>query len=445
LRTQEPKEENKQMMIGFMPIRKFLLNVLPLALCWNALAQEFRIPEISELPRVDRNSPRPSAYHLRNSAFILKFKNHAPEGKSYVILTDHTEAGYLQSLERLSKHRKGTIIKTKDLAKLHLPKTLEALRLKLNKLKPKYVALAPRMESYRENMVLGAWELLTTLDDDRYLDAYPGILLASSADSFKQLIDRTINYRPIPQSKLKPFAISQVPSNTESRSLQKAGILRNFFASYGIKTPTVTIYTPSATNAPQLKGDDLWKIRLARKGNFIKKFDPKPRQALHDSQLVIMHGHGIPGMSCSVELEGIPAKSKNQIVLSGSCFSAVPVKSDFPRMTSAPGGYKVSQRPAFATRYVDRGATVFFGHMRLSSGFPHLYPVLEKWLDGASVGEAYQQLINGLIDMRGFGPGRYVVKPSATQRRLPQNTMLYVVFGDPALVPFEPLAKTKQK
>jgi len=433
------------MKIGLTPIRDCLLHILPLVLCCNAKAQEFRIPEMAELPRVDRNSPRPSPYHLRNSAFILTFKDHAPEGKRYVILTDHTDAAYLQSLERLAKHRRGTIIKTNDLAKIHQPEALESLRLKLQKLKPKYVALAPRMESYRENMVLGAWELLTTLDDDRYLDAYPGILLVSSVDSFKQLIDRTIDYRPIPQSKLKPFAISQVPSNTESRSLQKAGILRDFFASYGIKTPTVAIYTPSATNAPQLKGDDLWKIRLSRKGNFIKKFDPKPRQALHESQLVIMHGHGIPGMSCSVDLEGIPTKSKNQVVLSGSCFSSVPVKSDFPRMTSAPGGYKMSQRPAFATRYVDQGATVFFGHMRLSSGFPHLYPVLEKWLDGASVGEAYQQLINGLIDMRGFGPGRYVVKPTATPRRLPQNTLLYVVFGDPALVPFEPLAKPKEK
>jgi hypothetical protein len=445
LQKQEAKEENKAMTIGFSPLRNYLLLLLPLALCCNAPAQEFRIPEIGKLPRVDRNSPRPSPYHLRNSAFILKFKDHAPQGEGYVILTDHTEKAYLQSLERLSKRRKGTIIKTKDLAKLHLPETIGPLRRKLQKLDPKYVALAPRMESYRENMVLGTWELLSTLDEDRYIDAYPGILLASSVSSFKQLIDRTIDYRPIPQSKLKTFAISQVPSDTESRSLQKAGILRDFFANYGIKTPTVAIYTPSATNAPELKGDDLWKIRLESKGNFVKKFDPKPREALHGSQLVIMHGHGIPGMSCSVDLEGIPAKSKNQVILSGSCFSAVPVKSDFPRMTSAPGGYKVSQRPAFATRYVDQGATVFFGHMRLSSGFPHLYPVLEKWLGGATVGEAYQQLINGLIDMRGFEPGRFVVKPAVTQRRLPQNTLLYIVFGDPALVPFEPLAKTKQK
>ena len=92
LQRKELKENNGQMMIGFFTIRKYLLSILPLCLCWNALAQEFRIPDISELPRVDRNSPRPSTYHLRNSAFVLKFKNHAPGGKAYVILTDHEEA-----------------------------------------------------------------------------------------------------------------------------------------------------------------------------------------------------------------------------------------------------------------------------------------------------------------------------------------------------------------
>ena len=428
-------------MIEFNQLRKSLLTLLPLTLCWHALAQEFRIPKISELPRIERNSPRPSSYHLRNSAFILNLKKDIPSGKGYVILTDHDQAAYLQPLQRLRKHHNATIINVGDLAKIHHPEFLLPLRNKLVKLKPKYVALVPRMESYRENMLLGAWELLTTLDEDKHLDVYPGILLASTSSCFKKLIDRSINYVPIPPTNLKPFAISQVPSDTESRSLQKAGILRDFFAGYGIKTPTVAIYTPSATNAPHLKGDDLWEIRLASKGNFIKKFDPNPRQALQESQLVIMHGHGIPGMSCSVDLEGIPTKSKNQVVLSGSCFSAVPVKSDFPRMTSAPGGYRVSQRPAFATRYVDQGATVFFGHMRLCSGFPHLFPVLEKWLKGATVGEGYQQLINGLIDMRGFGPGRYVVKASAGQSKLPQNSLLYIVFGDPALVPFAPLTK----
>ena len=424
---------------------KSLLIIPILALWASAGAQQFRIPEVGELPRIDRNSPRPASEVLRNSAFILRLKAHAPMGSGYVILTDHSAEGYLEPLRQLARHRKATLIKLADLAAVHQPDTLRKLRTRLAELKPKYVALVPRMESYRENMLLGMWELLTTLDDDPFLDVFPGILLASSPARFKALIERTVNYRRITNKDLRPFAISQVPSNAETRSLQKAGILRKIFAGHGIETPTLAIYTPRATEAPELQGEKSWKIRLASKGNFVKSLAPEPQAALQEARLVIMHGHGIPGMSCSVDIEGIPAESKNQVVLSGSCFSAVPMKSDFPRMSSAPGGYKVGQRPAFAIRYVDCGATVFFGHMRLSSDFPHLYPVLEKWLEGSSVGESYQQLINGLIEMRGFRPGGFVVEQPIQQRRLPQNALLYVIMGDPAIAPFEALKRESGK
>ncbi|MEC9093247.1 MAG: hypothetical protein VX438_11110 [Planctomycetota bacterium] len=426
-------------------LSRFFPILLAVILSRPLVCQEFSIPEIRDLPRVDRSSPRPSRDVLRNSAFILKFKQHAPLGDHYAIITDHTSPEYLEPLKQLAAHRKGSVLKVTDLATIYQKKTLNSLRAQLKELKPRYVAIAPRVESYRENMLLGTWELLSTLDDDRYLDAYPGVLLASSPKSFKALIQRSINYQSISQQKLKPIAISQVPSNTESRSLQKAGILRKVFEGYGLPTPIVAIYTPAANAAPEIKGNQTWKIRLKSKKTFVKTFPPETDDALSQSQLVVMHGHGIPGMSCSVDIDGIPTPSRNQIVLSGSCFAAVPPQSDFPRMNSAPGGYQVSQRQAFATRYIDRGATVFFGHMRLSSGFPHLYPVLEQWIQGASVGEAYQQLINGLMDMRGFGPGRLVVKPSPGQpsrsrpQRIPQNTLLYVIFGDPALRPLEAL------
>ena len=136
------------------------------------------------------------------------------------------------------------------------------------------------MESYRENMLLGMWELLTTLDDDPFLDVFPGILLASSPTRFKALIERTVNYRRITNKDLRPFAISQVPSNAETRSLQKAGILRKIFAGHGIETPTLAIYTPRATEAPELQGGKSWKIRLASKGNFVKSLAPEPQAAL---------------------------------------------------------------------------------------------------------------------------------------------------------------------
>jgi hypothetical protein len=290
-------------------------------------------------------------------------------------------------------------------------------------------------------MLLGLWDMLTTLDPDPQLDVYPGILLASNAESFASLIDRSINHQPLEGKALQPLAVSQVRTTGETRSLQKAAILRNLFDSYGLKMPIVALYTPLAAEAPVLTGKNVWNIRTATPGEFVKKFSSGPSRSLQNASLVMMHGHGIPGMSCSMDIDAIPLESANRIVLCGSCFSAAPVKSDFPALTRAPGGYSVKQRQAFSSRYIDRGATVFFGHMRLSSGFPHLFPVLEKWTQGATVGEAYQQLLNAIIGMRGFHSGQFVATDIADARRIPQNILLYVVLGDPAVVPIAQLRK----
>ena len=425
---------------------EIIIALLLVLQCTPGIAQEFTIPAISDLPRIDRQSPRPPTAILRNSAFILKLKHHAPMGSGYVIITDHTDDQYMAPLRALAEYRHAKIIHVADLGKIYQTDVLSAVRKELIDLKPQYVAIAPRLESYRENMLLGMWELLSTLDDDKYLDAYPGVLLASDAKSFAALIQRSIKFQSIAQKQLKPLAISQVPSNQESRSLQKAGILRNVFSTYGLQTPTIAIYTPAADDAPHLSGSQIWNIQMKNKGDFVKKFEPAAAAtALADASLVVMHGHGSPGMSCSVDIDGILARSNNQIVLSGSCFAAAPLKTDFPKMTRIPGGYAVTPRQSFSTRYIDRGATVFFGHMRLSSGFPHLYPVLEKWMQGKSVGESYQQLINSLMDMRGFGPGKFVVtEVTPGQRGIPQNTLLYVIIGDPAIVPLQPLEKSNK-
>ena len=153
-----------------------------------------------------------------------------------------------------------------------------------------------------------------------------------------------------------------------------------------------------------------------------------------------MHGHGIPGMSCSVDIKALPNDLSGKILMSGSCFSAAPWRSDLPKLREAPGGYQVEQRDAFVIRAVDRGAVVAFGHQRLSLGFPHVFPVLEGWLEGQTVGQAYQQLLNALIDLQQTKPGNFVITEDRQgQRQIPQNTLLYVIVGDPALIPMEPL------
>jgi hypothetical protein len=395
------------------------------------------IPNVDDLLRVSRGTRVPRQV-MRNSAFLIKTRPHAIDGDKYVILTDHTEQSYLKSLQRLAKHRNGVIVRVDDLALLYKnANKVDSVRKQLQKANVRFLAIAPRMETYRENMLLGMWELISTIDSDPQLDAFPGLLLASNAEKFARLIDRSINHTPQKLQDFRPFAISQVSSTQELRSLQKSGILRKLFAEQGCKTPTVAIYSPQAARAPKLPGDQFWTYMSKSRGDFLTQFPSGAAKEFEKASLLVMHGHGIPGMSCGVDIGAIPKQFSAKVVLCGSCFSAVPKKSDFPVMRQAPGGYGVKARDAFAVRAVDSGACVVFGHMRLSQGFPHLFPVLETWMKGKSVGEAYQELMNAIIEIQGTKSGGFVVtgKPNGRQPR--QNILLYVVLGDPAIQPFE--------
>jgi len=397
---------------------------------------DLEIPDVSQLTRVDRET-RPGRDERKSSSFVLRTRPHPVDGDRYVIVTDHTESGYLDALKRLARARDGIIVRVDDLAVLHQHEDrVTRLQAQLRKARVRFLAIAPRKESFRENMLLGMWELTSTLDDDPQLDVLPGVLLASNVRSFSSLIGRSIAHRPTPRAGLRPMAISQVPSARELRSLQKAAVLRKMFARSGLETPIVAVYGRRATEAAKLVGGDIWNLQATKEQRFVKSFPEPAAAALKKCSLLVMHGHGTPGMSCGVDIEGLPGDLSGKVILSGSCFSASPARSDLPAMRQAPGGYRVEQRDAFALRAIDNGASVFFGHMRLSMGFPHLFPVLESWLEGGTVGESYQRLINALVVLQGFGPGRFVVPPDwPAGRRLRQNALLYVVFGDPAMRP----------
>ena len=398
------------------------------------------IPEVEDLFRMDGTS-RPSREVMRNSSFVLNTDPHEVEGERYLVLTDHSDPAYLRSLNKLATHRKGTVVKVSDLSSLPTEEgAFERVRSELRTLGTRFVAVAPKVETFGENGLLGVFELLATLDDDPHLDAYPGFLIASDASTFASLIDRSIAYQPLSPEVLKPFAVSQVPSLRELRSLQKAGILRKLFGRHEVSTPTVAIYQPEARGGPGLPGKEFWIHEPKGRRDFLTEMPGASLERFEKANLLIMHGHGIPGMSCSVDI-GLFAGSKAPgIVMCGSCFSASPARSDLPAMRQAPGGYGVQARDAFVLRAIDSGATVAFGHMRLSQGFPHLFPVLESWMKGGTVGEAYQQLINALLIQRGFTPDRMRVPAQVSDpRRIPQNALLYVVVGDPALQPMEAL------
>ncbi len=396
----------------------------------------FTIPDLDSLARVGKGT-RLDRAAAANSQFILKTTSHSVTGTGYVIITDHTEAAYLQPIHRLLTHRRGKLIQVADLGTLHEQHdSLKKVRDQL--IDVRYVAIAPKLKSFRENMVLGMWQLLSTLDDDPQLDCFPGFLIASNPESFARLLDQSIGHRPIAAQKLKPLAINQVQNSRETRSLQKSGILRKHFQKADLNTPIVAIYGQGTDAAPRLKGDQTWNLTVESRRKFVKSFAPPIKTALEKSNLIVMHGHGIPGMSCSMDVDAIPADCSGKVLLSGSCFSASPIQSDLAAMNRAPGGYDVTPRDAFILRAIDNGAIAAFGHQRLSSGFPHLYPVLESWLRGESVGQGYQQLINGLIDQRGTPPGGFILSEEDKTERSPrQQRFLYVVIGDPATQPFE--------
>ncbi|MEM6688076.1 MAG: hypothetical protein AAF664_01530 [Planctomycetota bacterium] len=396
----------------------------------------FNIPDIGDLSRIGKGR-RPSSIEAQHSQYLLSTSTHAVSGSDYVVLTDHNEAAYLTSLNQLAKHHGGKLVRVSDLAIAHdEPAKFRWLREQVKN--ARYVAIAPRLVSFRENMVLGMWELLSTIDDDPMLDCFPGFLVASSPQSFALLINQSIEHKSTSAEELRPFAINQVQNSQETRSLQKSGILRKHFQKIGLHTPIVAIYGPTADEAPRLKGEQTWNLKIESRREFVRTFEDTISLALAKANLVVMHGHGVPGMSCSVDVDAVPDDCTGKILLSGSCFSANPVRSDLAAMSQAPGGYQVEARDAFIVRAIDNGAIAAFGHQRLSSGFVHLYPVLESWLDGQSIGQGYQQMINGLIEQRGAKSGDFVLSKDQLASRNPrQQSFLYIVIGDPALQPFE--------
>jgi hypothetical protein len=435
---------------GFVLLLGLLVACVPWCMPGVATAAnaELPIPAIEAITRVDRVT-RPSKAEMESMSFIVKTRPHPTLGDAYLIVTDHTEDLFLRPLERLAQHRAGTVLRVDDLGSLpSQQQAREQLAADLRKVRPRFVAIAPRLSSYRENVLLAVWEVLAKLDDDPQLDVFPGLLVAPNAPAFEALVNRSIRYQPQDRAAVRPFVIGQVgdASVMGQRSLQKIGVVRNLFDRCGCQASSLITRTLQATRsdaAPPAEKQQ-WEVSMQRPRQFITSLPSPAKQALGEASLWVMFGHGVPGMTCSLDVNVFhDVAMTNKVVLCGSCFSACPLKSDFPAIRQGPDGSGIqNDRERFLMRAVENGAVVVFGHMRLNSGFPHLYPVLEAWMAGLTVGEAYQRLINALIDVQDLTPGEFVLrdelsgKQSAVMRR---NPLLYVIVGDPALQPLLPL------
>ena len=176
-------------------------------------ARSLIIPTIKEM----KNPPYRGAFGP--SAAITKTRPHPTLGENYVILTDHTDETALRSLNRLARHRNGSVLNLNSLGTLYkTPLEYARVQSVLKRLKPGCVAIAPRSASYRENMHLSMLRLLAGLDEDPSIDAFFGYLMASDPQRLSELVERTLR---------APREKRETPRSTRSlcRPTSRLGVL----------------------------------------------------------------------------------------------------------------------------------------------------------------------------------------------------------------------------
>lgn len=373
--------------------------------------------------------------HNGSRAFTFNSHLNVPAGSGYVIVTD-CDAEALASLNRLAQFRSAQIIKLRDLRNLaRMPEARNFLLRRLRETNPAYVAFAPRVESFSENTLLSFWQILLSYGEGK-LTVYPGLLVGRNAEDLDSLISRSIANKSFTVDKLNPVVISQAAGQSEGglRAVKKAAVIEEIFQGLGQPCPGLVVRAPGAVPQVFPKIGSLGTIAVTG-GGPLKSVPPNAVDALGQARMIVLFGHGSPGMSCSVGVQAFDGIAMpNDIVLCGSCFSSTPVVSDL--MTKSNG-----QRPdSLVFHSLRNGASVFFGHMHENSGFPQLFVAFESLMKGESVGQSYQRVLNCLFADCRVPAQNFILTDDeladpdgkAVNAR---NNLMFVMVGDPAAVP----------
>lgn len=385
------------------------------------------------IPRVTYESEVGNKEKVGQRSFTFNNSLRAPDGNNYVVLTDINTPGCLTALQNLAQVHGGTVVQFGDLRQLvNDPQQRQQLVQTLRRNRTGYLAIAPRFENYSENVVLAVWQVLAELGRGS-INVYPGFLVAPNEQSFVNLVNGNIQaFTAPPRSPLNPVVVAQSVDQSKGglRAVEKAQLVEVLFQQLGAPTNGFVVRDVSAPPRAFPKVGNLGTLDVAPDG-LLHELPPPIAQAVADSRLVVLFGHGSPGMSCSMDVQSfanIPLT--NHAILCGSCFSATPVYSDFTN--------KPRQREPFFLRAVQSGAPIFYGHMRTNGGFPQLFVVLQALIDGESIGQGYQRLLNAMIVKTRVPPNQFILSPqqianpNATDAR---NDLLFMMIGDPAVRP----------
>ncbi len=396
-----------------------------------------------EKPAVDRSLIIPSIEELKNPPFAGAFgpstglaetEAHPVSSEGYLILTDHTDPVARGALDQLAEFRGGEVMALKSLGTLfESPQEIELVQDAIRDLNPRFVAIAPKIESYRENLHLCVLKLLSGLDEDPELDVFPGYLMASDAEGLAALVERTVEFQALGTEEIEPVSIGAIEDTDARRyrSYQKAKVMQRMFADEGKDSPVIII----TTRQSHTEREDFPKIS-DKEGNIVMlpqseryTFDQlslPAELALDQSNVLFMYGHGTTDRICGTDVDAFDEVDfTDELVFCGSCMSASPYDADRVDLESK------REDKRFAFHAIENGAVMFFGHMGLCGGFPKVFPMSELVLSGSSTGEAYQQVMNAIIGGKSipdYYSGRAGTRDAA-------NGHLYVLWGDPALVP----------
>jgi|694.fasta_scaffold123067_1 hypothetical protein len=391
----------------------------------DSVFQQFDIEKAAAASQVP-----PGKRGARSYTYVTDLK--APQGKNYVVITDMVGLNF-QAVEKLANAHNGKIIRLADMRQLTIDSDLKAkLVADLGKVQPEYVALCPKIENFSENVTLALWEVLTAYGNGS-INVYPSFLVASDPTAFAALVDRNLSAVPVAPSALNAFIVGQstVASAGGARAVQKAMVMKSLISKlHGTSNSVVVKTADSIEDLPAQAEPTVTTIDASGKRVFA--LAPDLQSQLQNSNLFILFGHGSPGMTCTLDVSSfrnIPLN--NEIVLCGSCFSATPDYSDIPSLAATANRHSAP----FFKRAIANGARVFYGHMHENGGFPEMFVVFEALLNGESIGQGYQRLLNVQLKENSVAAGKFVMSPdqladntSINQR----NGLLYIMIGDPA-------------
>ena len=386
------------------------------------------------IPTIDELKSPPSRGAFGPSTTLARTVPHQVSATGYLVLTDHTDETAITALKQLAEARGGELMRFKSLGTLYKDaRKVKLLQDAIRGVNPRFVAIAPMMESYRENMHLCLLRILSGLDKDPELDVFPGYLIASSPAKLAELIEQTIQFRPREVEEIRPVSMGAIEDSDARRyrSYQKAKVMQKMFAEEGKESPAIIVTTKKS----HMERDDYPELPVGE-GNIVmsptsqrhtfESLSLPAELAIEESNMLFMFGHGTTNRICGIHINAF-AKIDfgGGIIFCGSCMSAAPYDADRVDLTSKRDDKR------FAFYAMDNGAVAMLGHMGLCGGFPKVFPMAEQVLAGTSTGEAYQQLMNSIIGDNAI-PDYYREHDGPTG---PANAYLYVLLGDPSLTP----------